>query len=153
MTNRVRATDLNSSKEVYAIFTRNKQFNALFTVNNQRFNYNVIEEVNFDPSARDAFRVALDDFRGIDLTIITTNNIDKIDVGIKSRCEIVEVPPLEPERFLPRAEMIIAAEGFQINQSALLALLEVAYENEKDNRKYYKKIDELLRAAQLVSVD
>ena len=44
--NRIRATDLNSNKEVYAQFTRNKQFDALFTLNGQRYNYNIIEEVN-----------------------------------------------------------------------------------------------------------
>lgn len=143
--NRVQATDLNSNKEVNAKFSRNKQFDVLFTTDGQRYNYNVIEEVNFDPSARDAFRVALDNFRGTDLTIITTNQIDKMDVGIKSRCEVVEVPPLSPEAFLPRAEQILAAEGVEFEHDALLAVLQAAYDVDPDNRKYYKKLDELLR--------
>jgi DNA polymerase III delta prime subunit len=143
--NRIRATDLNSNKEVYAQFSRNKQFDALFTLNGQRYNYNIIEEVNFDPAARDAFRVALDEFRGIDLTIITTNNIDKIDIGVKSRSQVIEVPPLEPEQFLVVAERIIAAEGFVIDSQTLLEVLEAAYDIERDNRNYYKKLDELLR--------
>jgi hypothetical protein len=50
----------------------------------------------------------LGQFRGIDLTIITTNKTDKIDVGVKSRSKVVEVPPLEPKQFLVVAERIIA---------------------------------------------
>lgn len=85
--NRVRSTDLNSSNEVYSQFTRNKAFDNVFVVNNQKYNYNIIEEVNFDVKARDAFRVVLDEYRGVDMTIMTTNQIGKIDIGVRSRCE------------------------------------------------------------------
>ena len=144
--NRVRATDLNSSKEVNFVFTSDKEFDRLFRVDDQLFNYNVIEEVNFNPSARDAFRVVLDEVRGVDLTIITTNRIDKIDIGIRSRSEVVEVTPLEPELFLPRAKAIINAEGFEVDEAALLAALQATYDLGPDNRNYYKKVDSLLRS-------
>ena len=42
--NRVRSCDLNSSKEIYSQFTRNKQFDKLFKPNNQRFSYNIIDK-------------------------------------------------------------------------------------------------------------
>ena len=80
--NRVRSCDLNSSNEIYSQFTRNKQFDNLYTSNNQRYNYNVIEEVNFDNKARDAFRVVLDEYRGIDLTIITTNELEHLKIKV-----------------------------------------------------------------------
>lgn len=144
---RFRSCDLNSSKEVYSQFSRDKQFDRLFTVNNQRFNYNVIEEVNFDPKAKDAFRVVLDDFRGIDLTIMTTNEIAKIDVGVRSRCEVLHVPPCEPHVFFPRAKAIIEAEGYNVDDDTLMDALDAVYDVKADNRLYYQKIDELLRKA------
>jgi DNA polymerase III delta prime subunit len=145
--NRVRSSDLNSNKEIYSQFTRNKQFDVLFTVNNQRYNYNVIEEVNFDPKSSDAFRVVLDDYRGVDLTIMTSNEVGKIDVGIRSRCEILVVPPCEPHVFHSRAKAIIETEGYSIDEEELLSALEAVYEIKADNRLYYQKLDEMLRKA------
>ena len=128
--NRVRSCDLNSSNEIYSQFTRNKQFDNLYTSNNQRFNYNVIEEVNFDNKARDAFRVVLDDYR-----------------GIRSRCEILHVPPCKPDVFFPYAKAIIQAEGYDIDDAALTAALDAVYEQRPDNRRYYQTLDEILRKA------
>lgn len=145
--NRVRSCDLNSNKEVYGQFTRNKQFDDLFTVNDQQFNYNVIEEVNFEAKASDAFRTVLDDYRGTDLTIMTTNRLSKVDVGVRSRCEVLEVPPCEPHVFLPRAMEIIKSEGYDIETDVLLEALQSVYDVASDNRRYYQKIDELLRKA------
>ncbi len=145
--NRVRSTDLNSSNEVYSQFTRNKAFDNVFVVNNQKYNYNIIEEVNFDVKARDAFRVVLDEYRGVDMTIMTTNQIGKIDIGVRSRCETMHVPPCEPHVFFPRAKSIIDAEGYIIDDDALMAALEAAYEAKPDNRRYYQTIDEILRKA------
>lgn len=145
--NRINSYDLNSNKEVEKQFTRNKQFDKLFTTNNQRFNYHIIEEVNFEGKASDAFRVALDDYRGVDMTIMTTNSVEKIDVGVRSRCEVLHVPPCEPQVFLPRAKQIISDEGYDIDGSTLLSVLEAAYEVKADNRGYYKALDEILRKA------
>lgn len=145
--NRVRSCDLNSSNEIYSQFTRNKTFDNIFVVNNQKFNYNIIEEVNFDVKARDAFRVVLDEYRGVDMTIMTTNQIAKIDIGIRSRCETLNVPPCEPHVFFPRAKYIIDTEGYNIDNRVLMAALEAAYEAKPDNRRYYQTIDEILRKA------
>jgi len=145
--NRVKSCDLNSSNEIYSQFTRNKQFDNLYTSNNQRYNYNVIEEVNFDNKARDAFRVVLDVYRGIDLTIITTNEIEKIDIGIRSRCEILHVPPCEPDVFFPYARAIIQSEGYDIDDAALTAALDAVFEQRPDNRLYYQTLDAILRKA------
>lgn len=138
--NRVRSSDLNSSNEIYNKFTRDKQFDKLFTINNQRYNYNVIEEVNVDGKGRDAFKVVLDDFRGLDMTIMTTNELLKIDVGVRSRCEVVHVPPCEPHVFFPRAKSIIEAEGYDLDDDALMDALEAVYDIKADNRKFYKKL-------------
>ena len=143
--NYVRAEDLNSNKEVRTQFAQNKQFSQLFTINNQRYNYHIIEEVNFDAKATDAFKVVLDEYRGSDLTIITTNSVHKIDAGIRDRCEVVEVPACTPDVFLKRAKQIVEAEGYIYDEAALLRALETAYDIKPSNRSYYKKIEEIMR--------
>ena len=143
--NRVRSCDLNSSKEIYAQLANSKTFTKLFTINNQRRNYNIIEEVNFEARAKDAFRDVIDQYQETDLTIITTNEVNKIDPAIRSRAQILTVPPCEPLKFLPRAIAIINEEGYHIAETALLEALDAAYSVGGDNRQYYKTIDELLR--------
>ena len=103
--------------------------------------------MNFEGKASDAFRVSLDDFRGVDMTIMTTNALEKIDIGVRSRCEVLHVPPCSPTTFLPRAKQIIEAEGYGIDDDTLLSALETAYEVKADNRNYYKTLDEILRKA------
>ncbi len=145
--NRVRSCDLNSSKEIYSQFTLNKQFDSLFTTNNQRYSYNIIEEVNMDTKAIDSFRIVLDEYRGFDLTIMTTNEIGNIDVGVRSRCETLHVPPCEPHVFFPRAKAIIEAEGYSIDDDALMAALDAVNDAKADNRRYYQTIDEIQHKA------
>ena len=145
--NWVRSCDLNSNKEIDGHFSRNKQFDYLFTANNQRYNYYIIEEVNFEAKASDAFRVILDDYRGIDLVIMTTNEIEKVDKGVRSRCEIVNVPACKPDIFFPFAKSIIEAEGYEIDEGELMNALTAVYRIRPDNRLYYQKMDELLRKA------
>ncbi len=143
--NRVNASDLNSNKAVREIFSRGQLFDKLFT-NGQRYNYYVIEELNIDSKASDAFRVILDERSGVDLTIITSNEIARIDKGVRSRSEVLYVPPCEPHMFLPRAKFILEAEGVDLDEQALLPLLQAVHEEQADNRAYYKKLDELLRS-------
>ena len=52
---------------------------------------------------------------------------------------------LELEQFLVVAERIIAAEGFAIDKQVLLEVLEADYDIERENRNYYKKLDELFK--------
>jgi DNA polymerase III delta prime subunit len=143
----VRSCGLNSSREIYSQFTRNKQFDKLFTPYNQHNSYNVIEEANFDTKARDAFRVVLDEYRGVDMKIMTTSEIGRIDVWVRSRCETLHVPLCEPQVFFPRAKAIIEAEGYSIDDDALMAALDAVYDAKADNRCYYQTIDEILRRA------
>jgi len=49
--------------------------------------------------------------------------------------------------FLPRANAIIEAEGYSVDDDVLLSALEAVYEAKPDNRFYYQKIDEMLRKA------
>jgi DNA polymerase III delta prime subunit len=141
----VKSHKLNSDSEVEELFSRNKMFDSLFTVNGQRYTYNIIEEMNTCIKGRNAFRVALDKYLLTDLTIITTNEIAQIDKGIRSRCEVLEVPACTPEVFFPHAKRIMDKERIEIEDSSLLAALEASYDIAPDNRGYYKVLDALFR--------
>ena len=100
----------------------------------------------FDPKAKGAMRESLDEMEGRDLIIITTNELDKLDPGILSRAEVVEVPPASAERFLPRAQDILKAEGVELDDGSVLEVLESIFEVNADNRSYYKALDEIIEA-------
>lgn len=151
--NKVGINALNSDEDVKKTFCYNKQFNKLFTVNGQKFNYNIMEELNVAPNsnatskkrALDALRIVLDDYRETDLFIITTNELQNIDPGIRSRCEVLTVLACTPEVFFPRAKQIIQAEGVTLKDDLLLDMLKETYAKQQDNRAYYKQLNRLLR--------
>jgi replication-associated recombination protein RarA len=144
----IKAEDLNSNAEVRKAFSRSKQFDKLFTPEGQSRNYIVVDEVNLDPRAKGALRSSLDEMEGRDLVIFTTNEIEKIDPGLRSRAEVIEVPPVPPQRFLPRAQGILRSEGVDLDDAIILQTLEAVYGSDFDNRAYYKVIDEIIDAVQ-----
>ncbi len=145
--NRVNAEDLNSSAEVRKQFLRSGVFDKLFPLKEQSKYYTVIEEVNFESKAKGALRVCIDRMGSIDLMIFTTNEIDKVDKGLLSRAEVVEVLPLTPEQFLPRAKEILCAEEIPFREEDLLELLESVYQLHSDNREFYKALDIIIDTA------
>jgi DNA polymerase III delta prime subunit len=153
VTTYIQPYELNTDREVDRLFTRNKQFDKFFTTNGQRYTYYVIEEMNVCIGGRNSFRTAIDNYTGIDLTIITTNEIAQIDKGIRSRCEVLEVPACTPAVFFPHAKRIMEKEGIEIEDKALLAALEASYDIAPDNRGYYKVLDGLFRDFHLAQED
>ena len=143
---KVKAEDLNNSAEVRKKFYRERNFDNLFVPEGQSRHYTVVEEVNFDPKAKGALRNTLDEMEGRDLVIFTTNELNKLDEGLLSRAEVVEIPPAKPERFLHRAKEILKAEGVELDDSSLLEVLESTYDIFRDNRAYYKALDEIIEA-------
>jgi replication-associated recombination protein RarA len=141
---RYTAEDLNSKYNIRDIYFHNKQYDNLFRHGNQKFNYVLIEEMNFKPTKYSEFRLALDDVEGVDLTIITTNELEKIDDAVKSRSTMIHIKAADPLVFLPRAKQIIDAEAGKISDSKLLEALEAVSGSYKGNRAYYEVIDEIL---------
>lgn len=141
---RIKAEDLNSNAEVRKLFTRSKQFDKLFAPEGQSRCYTVVEEVNFDPKAKGALRDSLDEMEGRDLAIFTTNEVDKLDEGLLSRAEVIEIPPAPAARFLPHAQKILRAEGVELDDASVLDVLESVYDLHRDNRAYYKAMDEII---------
>lgn len=142
--NKVKASSLNSEKEVLDQFTRHQAFDNLFVYGDQSRNYVLIEEVNFEAKAKDAFRVVMDQMQSTDLFIFTTNNLSKIDSGLFSRATQVEVPPIAPIDFVTTAQHILTCEGIEMDQQQVLEVLESVYAMYSDNRKYYDALDDLI---------
>jgi replication-associated recombination protein RarA len=145
--NQVHAEELNSSKEVRSQFVRSSRFDSLFQPEGQSRNYNIIDEANDSFKAKGALRESLDAMNGRDLTIFTTNAYGNLDSGLRSRCEAIHVSPVPADRFLPRAQEILRSEGVVVPDEVVLSVLESVYEAYKDNREYYKALDELIYQA------
>lgn len=141
---KIKAEDLNSNIEVRKRLTRTKHFDKLFVPAGQSRNYTLIEEVNFDPKAKGALRESLDEMEGRDLFIFTTNEVEKLDAGLLSRAEVIEIPPSPPDKFLRQAQKILSAEGVNLDDSSVLEVLESVFDLHHDNRAYYKALDEII---------
>jgi len=142
----VKCADLKTADDIHDLYGRNKELKRNFTINGQRFNYIIIEEfLMTNEKMIDALKIELDDNLGTDLTIISTNRFDKIDYGIVSRSETLELLPCEPQVFLPHAKKMFELEGVDFDDQKLLKSLEVTYALRQDNRKYYQAIDSLFR--------
>lgn len=144
--NKVICSDLKLPRDIHDLYGKNKQFNNVFTVNEQRYNYFIIEEF-YMKSIRlnDALKIELDATLGTDLTIFSTNRFELIDGGVISRSEKLEVQPCTPTIFFPHAKKIMQAEEIDISDQDLLVKLNAMYAVYKDNRKYYSMMDALIR--------
>jgi DNA polymerase III delta prime subunit len=141
---RVLCSDLNDANDVHRIFGINTRFDAMFKYN-EIFDYFIIDEFNItNKKVVDALKIQLDRNLGRALTIISTNRLDLIDVGIQSRCKVLEIPPCTPSVFMPHAMKILNGENLSIDSEKLRSFLEDVYKKTRDNRKYYERIEELL---------
>jgi len=144
---KVRCSDLKNASDIHDLYGRNKMFNKNFTVDDQRFSYIIIEEFLMTKAAMsDAMKIELDETLGTDLTILSTNRLDEVDIGIQSRCEVLHVPPCTPQIFLPYAMKILDSVSVDYDQNLLLAGLNTVYKISRDNRKYYQWLDRVIRS-------
>jgi DNA polymerase III delta prime subunit len=145
---KVKSSNLKNASDIHDLYGRNKIFNKNFRVNDQKFNYVIIEEFLMTKTAMsDAMKIELDETLGTDLTILSTNHLEEVDVGIKSRCEVVQVPPCSPQLFLPYAKKILNSLTVTYDENMLFAGLTQVYKAYADNRKYYQWLDRVIRAS------
>ncbi len=144
--NKINAEEVNSKKEVVGKFFRDAHFDTLFETAGQSRSYTVVEEVNFEQKAKGALRTCMDAMAGREQFIFTTNELHKMDSGLRSRCEKVEVLPVPPDRFFTRAKYILENEGVAMDDKTLREMLEAVYEADCDNRSYYRALDEVIDA-------
>lgn len=141
----VKCADLKTASDIHDLYGRNRNFDLMFR-ENDTFNYKVIEEFLItNQRMSDALKIEWERTSGVTLTLISTNRFDKIDAGLLSRAQTLELLPCEPQVFLPHAKRIFEGEGVDIADSTLLKCLEVTYVRWRDNRKYYQAIDAMLR--------
>jgi DNA polymerase III delta prime subunit len=125
-------------------------YENLFESCGQSRDYLIIDEAHKITSRDiDSYRWALDRLPRDCLMIFTTNYPDILDQGLKSRAKFVEVPTIQPQKFLARAQNILRNEGLECQNDAVLKLLENTYERYCDNRKYFEALDTLLFRAKM----
>lgn len=94
--------------------------------------YVIIDEADLlSKQYQGALKTLIDERRSYVMFILTTNYIDKIDLGIRSRCEKVHLDPAPAERWMDRARFILNQEKIIIPDEKLLGLLKA---HEGDNR-------------------
>lgn len=141
---KVNCADLHDACAVHNIYGINTRFQAMYKYN-EKLDYFIIDEfILTNKKAIDALKIQLDKSLGRALTIISTNRLDLVDVGIQSRCRVLEMPPCTPSVFIPHALKIFNGENLAIDDAKLMIFLEDVYKKNRDNRKYYERIEELL---------
>jgi len=142
---KIRCADIKNASDVHSHYNKNKHFSHLFK-DNEHYNYIIIEEFLItNQRISDAFKIELDKSMGVDMTIISTNQFNKIDVGIVSRSLDLELVACEPKLFFNHAKNIFDRENKHIENQVLMNCLDVTYALHQDNRKYYDAIDALFR--------
>lgn len=77
------------------------------------------------------------------MVIITTNEPLNVHKSIRSRCDLIEMPPLKARAALARSQQILQAEGLVLSDAQVLHYLKTR-ENFGDLRKYMGVLDEIL---------
>lgn len=86
--------------------------------------YVIIDEVDHLSTARQRqLRAAMDEMRDRVRLILTTNNVDQIDGGVRDRCDVFDMLKPQAQHWLPRAQAILQAEQVHRADSAVLNVL------------------------------
>jgi replication factor C subunit 3/5 len=86
--------------------------------------YVIIDEVDhLSPARQRQLRTAMDEMRDRVRLILTTNNIDQIDGGVRSRCDVFDILQPQPQQWLPRAQAILRAEQVHCADERVLNVL------------------------------
>ena len=87
----------------------------------KKYPYAVLDE--FDiliQGQQDSVRDMIDRNLGSSGFILTTNHLHRIDGAIKSRCDVVELPALDPSALVAGSQRILAAENVTISDKSVL---------------------------------
>jgi replication-associated recombination protein RarA len=142
---KVVCASLESAHDVHALYGKDRKFDSRFKVN-ERYNYKIFQEFLItNERVNNALKIEIEETEGVTLTLISTNQFSKIDSGIVSRAEVLELIPCTPDRFFPHAKRIFDSEGALIDDTKLMTCLQVVYTKSQDNRKYYHAMDAMFR--------
>ena len=143
---RLKAVEFNSINDVMQTFEDHTMFYQVFTINDQKRNYIISNEINFTPKAAIAFRDVIDDMIGHTQFIFTTNYIDQVDIALRDRSSCLAVPPVSAKDWLPRAQWILQQEGIALPDDQLLKVLSAQLQISSSNRKLLERLEDFVRS-------
>ncbi|OYY58084.1 MAG: hypothetical protein B7Y55_03285 [Polynucleobacter sp. 35-46-207] len=121
-------------------------FYQVFTINDQKRNYIISNEINFTPKAAIAFRDVIDDMISHTQFIFTTNYIDQVDIALRDRSNCLAVPPVTAKDWLSRAQWILQQEGIALPDDQLLKVLTTQLQVSSSNRKLLERLEDFVRS-------
>ena len=143
---RLKAVEFNSINDVMQAFGDQTMFYQVFTINDQRRNYIISNEINFTPKAAIAFRDVIDDMIGHTQFIFTTNYIDQVDIALRDRSCCLAVPAVSATNWLSRAQWILQQEGIALPDDQLLKILTTQLQVSSSNRKLLERLEDFVRS-------
>ncbi len=143
---RLKAVEFNSINDVMQTFEDHTMFYQVFTINDQKRNYIISNEINFTPKAAIAFRDVIDNMIGHTQLIFTTNYIDQVDIALRDRSNCIAVPPVTAKDWLPRALWILQQEGIALPDDQLLRILSTQLQVSSSNRKLLERLEDFVRS-------
>ena len=143
---RLKAVEFNSINDVMQAFGDQTMFYQVFTINDQKRNYIISNEINFTPKAAIAFRDVIDDMIGHTQFIFTTNYIDQVDIALRDRSNCLVVPAVTAKDWLSRAQWILQQEGIALPDDQLLKILTTQLQVSSSNRKLLERLEDFVRS-------
>ncbi len=143
---RLKAVEFNSINDVMQAFGDQTMFYQVFTINDQKRNYIISNEINFTPKAAIAFRDVIDDMISHTQFIFTTNYIDQVDIALRDRSNCLAVPPVTAKDWLSQAQWILQQEGIALPDDQLLKVLTTQLQVSSSNRKLLERLEDFVRS-------
>jgi DNA polymerase III delta prime subunit len=95
-------------------------FISTFSLNQRNVKFVILNEVDgLHQNCQETLRGLMDRFPGSVMMILTTNQIAKIEPGIRDRCHEIYIGPIPPYALLKRAREICVSEGKAIPNGIL----------------------------------
>lgn len=139
--------DLDEFKTVSDIaekFKINRNFYRLFSINNQKRNYIIFNEAVFSSAAGMKLRNVLDETMEQTQFIFTTNDLHSFDKGVRDRSTVLSINISDANAWLSRAQSILQAEGVNVPDSNILAVVNSALRLNGSNREVLKRLEDLI---------
>lgn len=116
----------DSTENITQILKRCEQARELVSFNSSGLHYFVFDEVdNLTPEAQRKLKAFLNGSNMV--CVLTTNYVDRVDDGVKSRCHKVNFNATQAANYLPRVKQIIRQNGLPMPSDVeLLAKIENA---------------------------
>ncbi len=103
----------------------------------------IIDEIDgMNKDAQMAWRNIITNYNQHACFFITSNDLSKVDGGIRSRFRPIPFEKFQPEKRVPRVRQILEAEGLTgLNDNHLLDLLK---DCDDDNRELFRKLENIV---------